>query len=66
MWANTQEIKDLVTFTEEIVIGKLHFLYRVEILKEKGSGLVIMCGKFKFLFDGKADFMEVAFNGLLF
>ena len=56
----------MVTLTEEIVIGKLHFLYRVEILKEKGSGLGIMCGKFKFLFDGKADFMEVAFNGLLF
>ena len=27
MWSNPQEIADLVTFTEEILIGKLHFLY---------------------------------------
>ena len=25
-WPNPQETADLVTFTEEIVIGKLHFL----------------------------------------
>ena len=26
MWPNLQEIVDLVTFTEEILNGKLHFL----------------------------------------
>ena len=26
MWANPQETVDLVTFTEEILNGKLHFL----------------------------------------
>ena len=26
MWSNPQEIADLVTFTEEILDGKLHFL----------------------------------------
>ena len=29
MCPNTQETTDLVTFTEEILIGKLHFLYSV-------------------------------------
>ena len=32
MWPNPQEIADLVTFTEEIVNGKLHFLYSAMIL----------------------------------
>ena len=27
MWPNPQETEDLVTFTEEIFNGKLHFLY---------------------------------------
>ena len=27
MWANPQETVDLVAFTEEILNGKLHFLY---------------------------------------
>ena len=27
MWLNPQETADLVTFTEEIFNGKLHFLY---------------------------------------
>ena len=27
MWPNPQEAADLVTFTEEIPNGKLHFLY---------------------------------------
>ena len=26
MWSNTQETADLVTVTEEIINGKLHFL----------------------------------------
>ena len=26
MWSNSQETADLVTFTEEILNGKLHFL----------------------------------------
>ena len=29
MWPNPQFPADLVTFTEEILNGKLHFLYRV-------------------------------------
>ena len=29
MWPNPQETKDLVTFTEEIFHGKLHFLCSV-------------------------------------
>ena len=28
MWPNPQETADLATFTEEILIGKLHFLWR--------------------------------------
>ena len=28
MWRNPQETADLATFTEEILIGKLHFLWR--------------------------------------
>ena len=30
MWPNPQETAELVTFTEEIVNGKLHFLYSGE------------------------------------
>ena len=30
MWPNPQEIADLVTFTEEIVNGKLHFFCAVK------------------------------------
>ena len=30
MWPDPHEIADLVTFTEEIVIGKLHFFCVVE------------------------------------
>ena len=34
MWPNPQETANLVTFTEEILNGKLHFLYSVnEYLK---------------------------------
>ena len=29
MWRNLQKTADLVTFTEEILNGKLHFLCRV-------------------------------------
>ena len=29
MWPNPQETADLVTFTEEVLNGKLHFLYSV-------------------------------------
>ena len=38
MWPNPQEIADLVTFTEEIVNGKIHFLYSamtLSILSDK-------------------------------
>ena len=30
MWPNAQETADLVTFTEEILNGKLHFLCSVD------------------------------------
>ena len=30
MWPNPQETVDLVTFTEEILNGKLHFLWSVK------------------------------------
>ena len=33
MWPNPQEIADLVTFTEEILNGKLHF--RVVLIKDQ-------------------------------
>ena len=32
MWPNLQETGDLVTFTEEILNGKLHFLRRVRMI----------------------------------
>ena len=28
MWPNPHEIVDLITFTEEVLNGKLHFLFR--------------------------------------
>ena len=31
MWRNPQETADLVTFTEEILYGKLHFLFSVSL-----------------------------------
>ena len=31
MWPNSQEIEDLVTFTDEFLNGKLHFLSNVNI-----------------------------------
>ena len=33
MWPNPQETTDLVTFTEEILNGKLHFLCSVNYMK---------------------------------
>ena len=33
MWQNLQETLDLVTFTEEILDGKLHFLCSVKTVK---------------------------------
>ena len=35
MWPNPQETEDLVTFTEEILNGKHHFLRNVNYLKSK-------------------------------
>ena len=37
MWLNPQETADLVTFTEEILYGKLHFLCNVpkSLIKSK-------------------------------
>ena len=34
MWPYPQETVDLVTFTEEIVNGKLHFLRSADFIKE--------------------------------
>ena len=35
MWLNSQETTDLVTFTEKILNGKLHFLFSVGRLHTK-------------------------------
>ena len=35
MWPNPQETADLVTFTEEILHGKLHFLCSVNVMGTK-------------------------------
>ena len=43
MWRNPQETADLVTFTEEIQNGKLHFLRRVFI------AIVYRCRAISFL-----------------
>ena len=32
MWPNPQETADLVTFTEEILNEKFHFLYSLKVL----------------------------------
>ena len=48
MWPNPQENADLVTFTEEIVNGKLYFLCRVstyENFSEKVTYMFISWGK---------------------
>ena len=34
MWPNPQETADLVTFTEEILNGKLHFFVQSEVRLE--------------------------------
>ena len=40
MGPNPQEITDLVTFTEEIVNGKLHFLCSIDCLAEVLMGRI--------------------------
>ena len=47
MWPNPQETAGLVTFTEEILNGKLHFLCSVSAsMKKKHSfGIVSLCPK---------------------
>ena len=40
MWPNLQETVDLVTFTEEILNGKLHFLSRAIIERIYGSFII--------------------------
>ena len=37
MWPNPQETADLATFTEEILNGKLHFLWNVTFFQENFS-----------------------------
>ena len=41
MWPNPQETADLVTFTEEILNGKLHFLYSDDTCEQllRGQGV---------------------------
>ena len=34
MWPNPQKIADLVTFTEEIFDGNIHFLYSIKLYLE--------------------------------
>ena len=46
MWSYPQESANLVTFTEEILNGKLHFLYSV-VSNKKLHGL--LCLNFKVL-----------------
>ena len=41
MWPNPQKIADLVTFTEEIFNGKLHFLWSAIFLPSKCSNLML-------------------------
>ena len=36
MWPNPQETADLVTFTEEILNGKLHFLFLIDLGHDQG------------------------------
>ena len=35
MWPNPQKIADLVTFTEEIFDGNIHFLYSIKLYLEE-------------------------------
>ena len=44
MWLNPQETADLVTFTEEILSGKLHFSCSVGIFAKKISTINIRLG----------------------
>ena len=44
MWPNLQFSADLVTFTEEILNGKLHFLYS-DIKEDKGMLKIVSDGK---------------------
>ena len=43
MWPNTQETADLVTFSEEILHGKIHFLCSVNISKLYISRSYLIC-----------------------
>ena len=41
MWPKLQETPDLVTFTEEILNGKLHFIFSVKVAFEDIVKLVL-------------------------
>ena len=44
MWTNPQKTVDLVTYTEEILNGKLHFLRSAKEEEEnKKDGLLLSC-----------------------
>ena len=53
---NPQETADLVTFTEEILIGKLHFLCSERSLEEK-SNSTLFWSFFLFSSDNILDFL---------
>ena len=42
MWPNPQETEDLVTFTEEILNGKLHFLRSVSFDEDRRYKTIIV------------------------
>ena len=62
MWPNPQETADLVTFTEEILNGKLHFLCSVRVfflIYQSANGtfsIMIDTLEFSFLLHEKLKF----------
>ena len=50
MWPNPEETADLVTFTEEILNGKLHFLCSVMIKNESLKSNEVICYRTEMMF----------------
>ena len=59
MSPNPQEIADFVTFTEEILKGKLHFLCSNSYWESSNAVFLNLEGK---LFSLNLDFIEVTYN----
>ena len=74
MWPNPQETADLVTFTEDIINEKLHFLwsvflfglYRAKLSKTKSSGNIRKKSEFYLMSKEDESFGPMLLSGFMF